>query len=176
MPEQEGCALGRASRRKRERRSGLLPRLSRISDGQLCEVPPLSGPLPGWEKISACLMELILPSLPEDAGIREWRLGISLAASAWNLALLPEPVRDQAIERMVQRMEAEAMEDPLFLEAQLQRLILRKLRLYPGDLRPVLSWEVRKAGSEVQVKAIAALPPLREDAADESEPGLAPEP
>lgn len=165
--------MGRASRRKRERRSGLLPRLSRISDGQLCEVPPLSGPLPGWEKISACLIELILPSLPEDAGIREWRLGISLAATAWNLALLPEPVRDQEIERMVQQMEAEAMEGPLFLEALLQRLILRKLRLYPDDLRTVLSWEVRKAGSEVRVTAIAALPPLPEDADDESEPGLA---
>lgn len=165
--------MGRASRRKRERRSGLLSRLSRISDGQLCEVPPLSGPLPGWEKISACLIELVLPSLPEDAGIREWRLGISLAATAWNLALLPEPVRDREIERMVQQMEAEAMEDPLSLKALLQQLILKKLRLYPDDLRAVLSWEVRKAGSKVHVTAMAALPPLPDDVEGESEPGLA---
>lgn len=161
--------MGRASRRKRERRSGLLPRLSRITDGQLGELPPLSGPLPGWEKISACLIELVLPSLPEDAGIEDWRMGISLAATAWNLALLPKPVREQEIERMAQRMEAEALEDPVFLEALLQRLILRKLRLYPDDLRPVLSWEVRKAGRNVHIQAITALPPLPEDADDEPE-------
>lgn len=160
--------MGRASRRKRERRSGLLPRLSRITDGQVCEVPPLSGPQPGWEKISACLIELILPSLPEDAGLGEWQLGMSLAATAWNLALLPEPVRDQEIGQMVQRMEAESMEDSLFLEAMLQRLVLRKLRLYPDDLRPVLSWEVQKAGRKVHVQAITALPPRQDPFGDQA--------
>lgn len=164
--------MGRASRRKRERRSGLLPRLARITDGQLGEKTLLAGPLPGWEKISACLMELILPSLPEDAGIREWRMGIGLAATAWNLALLPEAVRDQEIGQMNQQMEAAAMEDPLFLEALLQGLILRKLRLYPDDLRTVLSWEVRNAGRRVHVRAIAALPPLPEDTLATQAPSL----
>ena len=119
--------MGRASRRKRERRLGLIPRLSHPLE-PIFETPPLSGPLPGLEKISACLIELILPYLPEEAGVQAWRAGITMAAMAWNLALLPASERDREIERMFQQTEAHSLDDPLFLEDLLQLLITRKLR------------------------------------------------
>ena len=159
--------MGRASRRKRERRLGLIPRLSHPLE-PIFETPPLSGPLPGLEKISACLIELILPYLPEEAGIQAWRAGIAMAAMAWNLALLPESERDREIARMFQQAEARALDDPLLLEDLLQLLITRKLRFYPDDPRLILSWEVRKAGSRVHVTAMATLPDLPKGPEDSS--------
>lgn len=167
--------MGRASRRKRERRLGLIPRPSHHVE-QTSEPPPLPRPLPGWEKISACLIELILPYLPEQAGIKEWRTGIAMAAMAWNLALLPASERDGEIERMFQQAEAHALDDPLLLEDLLQLLISRKLQLYPDDPRWVLSWEVRKAGSRFHVMAITALPEeVPEDSRDSRQDLAAPE-
>ncbi|MEA2563109.1 MAG: hypothetical protein QOH06_4613 [Acidobacteriota bacterium] len=160
-PEQEGFTLGKASRRKRERRLGLLPRQSHPLEPTF-ETPHLSEPLPGLEKISACLIELIRPYLPEEAGIQAWQAGIAMAAMAWNLALLPAPGRDREIGRMFQQAEALALDDPLLLEDLLQLLITRKLRFYPDDPRLILSWEVRKAGSRVHVTAMATLPDLLE--------------
>jgi hypothetical protein len=162
-PEQEGFTLGRASRRKRDRRLGLIPQPSHPLR-QTHETPPLLGPLPGWEKISACLIELILPYLPEEAGIREWRAGIGMAAMAWNLALLPAPERALEIEQMGRDAEADAM-DPIPLEDLLLLLITRKLRLFPDDPRLVLSWEVKNAGSRVHVLAMASLPVSSQDLA-----------
>ena len=157
--------MGKASRRKRERRLGLLPRQPHPLKSTF-ETPPLSEPLPGLEKISGCLIELILPYLPEEAGIRAWQAGIAMAAMAWNLALLSALGRDREIERMFQQTEAHALDNPLLLEDLLQQLITRKLRFYPDDPRLILSWEVRKAGSRVHVTAMATLPDLSEGPED----------
>ena len=161
--------MGKASRRKRERRLGLFPRPSHFE--QTSETPPLPGNLPRREKISACLIELILPYLPEEASIRAWQAGVALAATAWNLTALPASVRDQEIARML-RQEAGALEDPFFLADLLQLLITRKLRLYPDDPRLVLNWEVRKAGSRVHVTAMATLPTPAEDTPENPGPAL----
>ena len=164
--------MGKASRRKRERRLGLIPRLSHPLEPTF-ETPPLSEPLPGLEKISARLIELTLPYLPEEAGIKAWRAGIAMAAMAWNLALLPASERDREIEWMFQQAEAHALDDPLLLEDLLQLLIAQKLRLYPDDPRLILSWEVRKAGSRVNVTAMATLPDLPEEGPEDSRQKLA---
>lgn len=162
-----GVYLGKASRRKRERRLGLIHRSSHSLE-QSFETLPFPGPLPGLEKISACLIELILPYLPEEAGIQAWRAGIAMAAMAWNLALLPASERDREIERMFQQAEARALDDPLLLEDLLQLLIAQKLRIYPDDPRLILSWEVRKAGSRVHVTAMANLPDLPQEVPEDS--------
>ena len=163
-----GVYLGRASRRKRERRLGLFPQPPHF---ELLK-HPLPGNLPRREKISACLIELIRPYLPEEASIHAWQAGIAMAATAWNLTALPGSVRDGEIERLLQQ-EAEALEDPLFMEDLLQLLITRKLQLYPDDPRMVLSWDVRKAGSRVHVTAVSTLPSPPEDIPGDPRPDLA---
>src|SRR5215210_3217881 len=145
VPDQEGSTLGKASRRKRERRLGrhLQPY---HPPGQTSEPPSPLTPLPGREKISTCLVEMVRPLLPPEAGIAEWRMGIAVAALAWNLALLPAAERVREIERMVQDPEANELGVPFLLDLLLL-LVAQKLRLYPGDPRLVLSYDVRKAGS-----------------------------
>jgi len=140
--------LGKASRRKRERRLGL----------QISEPPSPLTPLPGGKKISACLIEMVRPLLPPEAGIAEWRIGIAVAALGWNLAILPEAERVREIERMVQDPEANELGIPFLLDLLLL-LIAQKLRLYPDDARLVLSYDIRKAGSgRLHITAMAGLP------------------
>lgn len=137
------------------------------SQADLRNIPSLRT-VPGLEKIPACLIELSRPYLPEVAGVQTWRTGIAMAATAWNLALLPALVRDREIERMFQQAEAQTLDDPLLLEDLLQRLITRKLRLYPDDPRLILSWEVRKAGSRVHITTMATLPDVTEQDPEDS--------
>jgi hypothetical protein len=157
MPDQEGSTLGKASRRKRERRLGrsLQPF---HSPGQISEPPYPLAPLPGRGKISACLIEMVRPLLPPEVGIAEWRMGIAVAALAWNLALLPAAERVREIERMVRDPEANDLGVPFLLDLLLV-LIAQKLRLYPDDPRLVLSYDVRKIGSgRFHITAMAGLP------------------
>jgi len=148
VPAQEGSTLGKASRRKRERRLGL----------QISEPAAPLTPWSGREKISACLITMVRPLLPPEAGIAEWRMGIAVAALGWNLAILPVAERVREIERLVQDPEANELGVPFLLDLLLV-LIAQKLRLYPDDPRLVLSYDIQKAGSgRFHITAMAGLP------------------
>ncbi|MFL6292036.1 MAG: hypothetical protein ACJ759_14165 [Thermoanaerobaculia bacterium] len=100
---------------------------------------------------------MVRPVLPPEAGIAEWRMGIAVAALAWNLALMPEAERVREIERLVQDPEANELGVPFLLELLLL-LIAQKLRFYSDDPRLVLSYDVRKAGGRFHITAMAGLP------------------
>lgn len=155
------CPLGRASRRKRERRMGLLsempPRMAEIQDGTGNPTPGLSPGGTGLEKISVRLVEVARCLIGDDAEPEDVRWGISLAALAWNLSLLPQEARAGAMAELLGESEEKVGAAPDLL-VLLERLMEQKRRLYPEDRRMVLSWQVRTSRREANVTVVSVLP------------------
>lgn len=120
---------------------------------------------PGWspggaplEKISARLVEVARCVLAEDAGSEEVRSGISLAALAWNLSLLPQEAKDMAMVEMLHESEEKTGIAPDLLGLLLEKLMERKRMLYPDDHRMILNWQVRMSRRQAHVTVVSALP------------------
>lgn len=146
--------MGRASRRKRDRRAGRLPPV--LWDPEtIQQLPEPAVPQAEPQKISAALLDLVDPYL-DDAPVLELDQAgsiVGLGALAWNLSLLPKSERDRQIRKVTQDPE---VPDPEFLEEILQHLIQRKLDLFPDDTRRVLDWEVREEGDTFHLMAMGA--------------------
>lgn len=158
MPNRRRCVLGRASRRKRERRQGIF-RVPSFAE-QEWEAPPLPGPPPGvkgMKKISACLIELVDPLISEASDLDECRAILSMAAMAWNLSHLQAATREESVVGAIESSGDGGIDDA-FTGAFLLELAERKLRLFPDDPRVVLSWKVKKVRDGFHVTVEGGLP------------------
>ena len=147
--------MGRASRRKRERRQGIF-RVPSFAE-QEWEAPPLPGPPFGLKKISACLIELVDPLISETSDIEECRVVLSMAAMAWNLSHLQAATREESVVGAIESSGDGGIDDA-FTGAFLLELAERKRRLFPDDPRVVLSWNVKEIRDRFHLTVEAALP------------------
>lgn len=157
MPNRRRCVLGRASRRKRERRQGIF-KVPSFAE-QEWEAPPLPGPPPGLKKISLCLFELVDPLISEASDLDECRAILSMAAMAWNLSHLQAATREESVVGAIESSGDGGIDDAL-MGAFLLELAERKLRLFPDDPRVVLSWNVKEIRDGFHL-TVAAAPPRR---------------
>ncbi|HKH44299.1 MAG TPA: hypothetical protein VKM72_06530 [Thermoanaerobaculia bacterium] len=145
--------MGRASRRKRDRRSGLLPQAPAAPQPFARELPATPEHHREQNKISAALLDLVEPYLdsPADPELDQIKSIVAMAALAWNLSLLTKSEQAQQMRQMLQ--DPELLEPESFVEI-LRDLIGRKLELFPHDSRRVLAWEVRETKQSFHVMAL----------------------
>jgi hypothetical protein len=121
--------MGKSSRKKWERRSGI-----------------------GGYKVSDALSQLIEPFKYEDFGLAEYRKLVALGAAAWNIALLPEPKASEVLQEMAHGLcsSAHGSSNPVrtsdsdvhVVETLVRDLIKRKTELFPHDRRFIGNVEV----------------------------------
>lgn len=112
----------------------------------------------GQGKLSARLVEVARLLVGDDSEPEEWRTGISLAAIAWNLALLPQEMRDTEMRELLDLLREKSGIEPDLLSDLLGQLVKRKRLLYPDDQRTVLKWQVRTSRRRVHVIAMGSAP------------------
>jgi hypothetical protein len=146
--------MGRASRRKRERRSGRFPQVPQalaIPQPLAREYPASPVPHREQDKISAALLDLIDPYVDSSADLDDFKSIVAMAALAWNLSLLTKSDQAEQMRQMLQ--DPELLEPESFVEI-LRDLIARKLELFPDDSRRVLAWEVRETKHSFHVTVL----------------------
>jgi hypothetical protein len=168
--EEEGT-MGRASRRRRERRlahlTGDLAGPGGATAVELPADPPPTSflaprPLPPTpdeppyfaEKISKALLDVVRP-LIEKADITQdqVRRFVTFGALGWNLSLLDEETRRTEALKIAREVAPEAPEDA---QASLEEIARRKARLHPHDRRFIVSTEVLNEGDNWRILAIGA--------------------
>lgn len=145
--------MGKASRRKRERRAethGVLEQVSTKMGGRVRVAPTGSRP-----KISGSLSELIRPYVDDDIGIDQYRTVVTIGALAWNLSARPELGSSDRVEHLLEDAEISSGGD---FRGFIEELKIRKARLFPEDQRFIVHTDVREQadGSFYLVAAAAA--------------------
>jgi hypothetical protein len=100
--------------------------------------PRPSQPAEVCARISGRLIDLFLDELDEDTDLHTARVWMDMARIAWNMTVEPEEGEDER-QRMLNHLPFHAREDA---DAILGDLRARKLELFPGDLRLVVSTAV----------------------------------
>ena len=73
---------------------------------------------------------------------------IGAAATAWNLSLLSEAQRAEALRQAFRKAKVEDVEATAEM---IVTLIRRKEQLFPDDHRTIVSWEVAESGEQCHV-------------------------
>jgi hypothetical protein len=144
--------MGRASRRKRDRRAGRLPPVH-WNPETVQKLPEPAVPHVERRKISAALLELVDPYLDDAPELDQVRSLAGLGTLAWNLSLLPMSERSRRIREVAQDSK---VPDREALTEILQHLVQRKIDLFPDDTRRIFDWEVREEGDIFHLTAMGA--------------------
>jgi len=108
----------------------------------------VSGPLPpGQRKMSEVLKEFAEPLLDGVDSIEEYRAGIAAAATGWNVALVPDDMREEMLDKAIRAVRSDLEE----AKELYRRLVERKEAHYSGDNRFVLDYEVTEDGGRFLV-------------------------
>jgi hypothetical protein len=115
--------------------------------------------LPQEEKISNALVVLLDAEVGKGVRLAEYRMALNLIAFAWNVSLLPASEQPEAIQKLFtlsprcdDAQEREAI-------AHVERLIARKLELFPNDKRWIVSCEANFRRDCLHITAAALYPP-----------------
>lgn len=135
--------MGWASRRKRERSS------SESSQRQQRD---------SWRpkedvRLSERLVDLIAPYRDDNLTSRRYEMLIGAAATAWNLSLLSDTERHDALRQAFRNAKVRDVEAAAEVIVTLLR---RKEQLFPDDRRTIVSWEVSESNGQCHV-AVASL-------------------
>jgi hypothetical protein len=107
--------------------------------------------------MSECLLELIDPyrSNQDDVSRDELHTLVSAAIVAWNIATQPKEDHEKLLDLLISRY-AEGPEGAEVLSLA-QRLIQRKLALYPEDRRYPLDFKIVRRDGEYRLEVKSAL-------------------
>lgn len=131
--------MGRASRRKRDRKAA-----RRSGAGGRSTRPAARAGRSGAEpaerkKLSDSISELIAPYRDEAPTLRACRDLVAIGCLAWNLSFVPEPDRSQQVEAAAREVGSS---ERRILREFVGSLISRKERLFPDDRRMIVSNEL----------------------------------
>lgn len=102
------------------------------------------------------LVDVAQPWLEEARTGEQQRIVIDIAVLAWNMALIPEQERWEAMNPELAKKLSEPSEPAA---AVLKEMIARKLDLYPDQQYPLLEYEVVGSGEDMRVEVAYSLPP-----------------
>lgn len=115
--------------------------------------------LPQEEKISNALAVLVKSEVPEGSLEVDYQTALTFIAFAWNISLLPTHRRTEAMQKLFAlplgcdaALRGEAV-------AHIERLIAKKLELFPHDQRYIVSFETRFRGGSLHITAAALSSP-----------------
>ncbi len=129
--------MGWASRTRRERGSNGLHRPHRESRRPKEDL-----------RLSERLVDLIAPYREDGLTSQRYELLIGAAATAWNLSLLAEAERPEALRQAFRKANVRGVEAAAELIVMLMR---RKEDLFPDDRRTIVSWGVSESGGKCHV-------------------------
>lgn len=133
--------MGKASRRKRERREEASSFIDRLRNGGA--IVPENMRLVrgnGINKISVALSDLIEPYVAHDLTIEEFRSIVGVGTFAWNLAVRPDLMSRDRPRRTPE--DGVVNETELFVDDLIDKLRERKLQLFPDDQRLIMDTQV----------------------------------
>jgi hypothetical protein len=104
-------------------------------------------------RLSERLVDLIAPYREQGLTSQRYEMLIGAAATAWNLSLLPEAERPEALRRAFRNAKVRDLEAAAEVIVTLMR---RKEQLFPHDHRTIVSWEVSESGGQCHV-SVASL-------------------
>lgn len=104
-------------------------------------------PKEDW-RLSERLVDLIAPYRQDGIPAERYELLIGAAATAWNLSLLSEAERPEALRQSLRR--AQVSEGQGVVE-MIDTLLRRKEQLFPDDRRTIMSWEVSESDGQCHV-------------------------
>ena len=99
-------------------------------------------------RLSERLVDLIAPYRADGLTPQRHEMLIGAAATAWNLSLLPETERPEALREAVRSAKVREVEAIVEVIGTLMR---RKEQLFPDDHRTIMSWEVSESGGQCHV-------------------------
>ena len=140
--------MGRASRRKRERRKHrekTTKDLDRFAESlnRESEQPVVLHRNPASRKISDALVTLIQPWLGGEESLDEYRALVEIGEIAWNLALLDPQERKEELASAVKKL---ATPDADLFRQVLEGMVARKYELFPQDRGVVVGVAVADPG------------------------------
>ncbi len=97
----------------------------------------------GGKKMSDTLLEFAGPLIDPLAPYSEQEDKIALAASCWNLSLMPSEEKDEVIGGMFSRFKKElGSEGSHLMDSFLGEMLARKKELFPNDKRAIVEWNI----------------------------------
>jgi hypothetical protein len=99
-------------------------------------------------RLSERLVDLIAPYREDGLTSERYEMLIGAAATAWNLSLLPEAERPEALGQSFRRARVRDVEGVAEVIVTLMR---RKEQLFPNDDRTIVTWEVSESGGQCHV-------------------------
>ncbi|MBW2149689.1 MAG: hypothetical protein JRI22_22070 [Deltaproteobacteria bacterium] len=160
-----------AKRRKRERRekNRRKARLGKGKSGQalLLEKMKKSKYLPGAkfviepngkEKMSEVVLDFAKPLLDECRDSDTEKKAISLAILVWNMSLLPENSRDQAIQKMYSDLlPSDDATDLATMMYCVDMLMERKRKYFPKNKRAIIDYQFSGSGKDRRLDVASTL-------------------
>ena len=153
--------MGKASRRKASTRAQGIPN----SAGKVgptvggLEAIIVRSDLPQEEKISHALLQLLEGEVADDAPLEKFQAALHFIIIAWNLSLMGTDKRLAALQALAADIEGAGNGERRAMLADVERLIARKLALFPDDKRHVVCGEVLLQGDKLHITAAALTPP-----------------
>jgi len=109
----------------------------------------------GRDKMSEILIDFAEPLLEL---VDNEKAMLTLAMTAWNIAIFPEEDRDAKIDELV--IKCFPQDDPQSLEkirAVVGMLVLRKLKMYPDNERILRGWEFIESGDKRTLNVMSTM-------------------
>jgi hypothetical protein len=109
--------------------------------------------IPDAEKLSTALMTMLESEVPEGEELDVYRGALLHIAVAWNISLLSGAKRQEALMHAVSSLSGLDAAAALEKRELIERLMCKKEKLFPNDLRAIVSWDARIHGGCLQISA-----------------------
>jgi hypothetical protein len=150
--------MGKASQRKTSPRTRKLGArdLESLQRGAAADTIVLDrNDLPPEQKISWPLAQMLQEEVSDDPTLEEYQSALTAIVTAWNISLLPEGERGEAMREQIRFDKMVPSEKRREATQGIERLIGEKLARFPHDRRHIVSWEARLEGDMLRVVAAA---------------------
>lgn len=105
-------------------------------------------------KLSAAIIDIVQPFLDEAETPAAKEGVLNMGVSAWLAALLPEHNAVDQVREHIQKMCGDNPEVMAGMQADFEKAIERKRRLYPDDMRMPLDFEIKLIGDKLQFNVV----------------------
>ena len=142
--------MGRASRRKRQRKNVPPAFVQAAINSLRPALPPAAAPM---APLSAAIIELIEPYQHEAITLKMYKTLVGLASLSWNIATVPEAERGAQLAEAPHELTTS---DDAAVQEVIQALIRRKHSLFPHDKRIIVGCEATMTPSGYRVTVTSA--------------------
>ena len=153
--------MGKASRRKAPARMKAMRDVvqARLDEKGIGAPVLVRSNLPDEEKISNALSKILASEVEGQISLEEYRHHANAIVMAWNLTLLPPQEQATTLKNLEAFAAAGSGGSGKDAVALVERLMQKKLAMFPDDKRYIVSHDLQFIGDSVHVTAAALSPP-----------------